>query len=199
MERAVADAADQGWLDALAGRPAGTEGALASVKEGAVVREAMLAHRRTPPRFDADAGLRRLWKRLHAEKLLERPRFASGWRIPAIAAVAALAIVFVLALREQPRRGPRAPPAPEVPVLSGDPNAAQTIETADAREIADELQTMMTQAGLTPKVTQVGALTRLEADWPRRPSEAQIQFLRDYGFARPNGPALKVEVRLPQE
>ena len=195
----MADADDQGWLDALAGRPPDADAALAAVKEGAVVREAMLAGRRTPPRLDADAGLRRLLRRLRAEKLLERPGLPFGWKVPAVAAVAALAVVLVLALREPPRRGPQLPPAPEVPVLTGDPSVAQAIVTPDARDIADEIRTMMTQAGLTPTVTHAGALTRLEADWPRRPSKAQIEFLRAYGFARPNGPQLKVEIRPPQE
>ena len=193
----MADADDRGWLDALAGRSPDTDAALTAVKEGAVVREAMLASRRAPPRLDADAGLRRLLKRLRTEKLLEGPGLPFGWKVPAAAAVAALVIVFVLALREPPRRGPQLPSTPEVPVLSGDPNVAQAIVTPDARDIADEVQTMMTQAGLNPTVTHAGTLTRLEADWPRRPSAAQLQFLRDYGFARPNGAQLKVEIRPP--
>lgn len=191
---------DRHWLDALAGRAPGPDAQLATLKDGAVVRQAMLASQRTPPRFDADSGVRRLLTRLREEKLFEASGMGHfGWKIPAAAAVIALVIAFAIASRHspQPREAPVA--KSEIPVMTGDPDAAQEMVTFDAREIADELRVMMTQAGLTPTVTQIGGLTRLEADWPRRPSEDQLEFLRNYAFSRPAGPRLKIEVRRPPQ
>ena len=190
---------ERDWLDALAGRPCGPDAQLATVKEGAVVRQAMLASQRSSPRFDADSGARRLLARLRDEKLFEGSIVGHfGWKVPAAAAAIALGIAFVIAIRETPPRE-GAVAKTEIPVMTGDPDAAQAVVTFDAREIADELGTMMTQAGLAPTVTQIGGLTRLEADWPRRPSKDQLEFLRNYGFARPAGQRLKIEVRRPQQ
>ena len=190
---------DRHWIDALAGRPAGPDAQLATVREGAVVRQAMLGSQRPPARFDADSGARRLLVRLRDEKLFEGSGVGHlGWKIPAAAAGAALVIALVIALREGPTGEPDVPKS-EIPVWTGDPDTAQSIVTFDAREIADELRTMMTKAGLSPDVTQIGGLTRLEADWPRRPSDEQLEFLRTYALARPAGQRLKIEVRLPQQ
>lgn len=163
-----------------------------------MVRQAMLTSQRRAPRFDADAGVRRLLDRLREEKLLGGAVGARlGWKGPALAGVAALVIAFAFALREDPR-GAR-PDAPPVPVMKGSADTPQAIVTPDAREIAGEIRTMMTKAGLNPDVTDAGSITRLEADWPRRPSPRHFEFLRLYGLAQPSGPRLKIEVRVPQE
>ena len=193
----MTDDDDRHWMDALAGRPASADAQVTTLKEGAVVRQAMLASQRPAPRFDADTGARRLLTRLREEKLLEGPpggRF--GWKLPALGVVVAVAVALGLAIRERP---PVPPAAPDVQVMTGDPEAAQSIVTPDAREIADEVRGMMAKAGLSPVVTEIGSLTRLEVDWPRSPSEEQLDFLRLYGLGRPAGARLKVEIRLPKQ
>jgi hypothetical protein len=190
---------ERDWIDALAGRPCEPNAQLATVKEGAVVRQAILASQRPLPRFDAESGVRRLLARLRDEKLFDGSVVGHfGWKMPAAAAAVALAIAFIIAIRETPPRDPRLAKT-EIPAMTGDPDAAQEMVTVDAREIADELRTMMAQAQLNPTVTEIGGLTRLEADWPRRPSEEQLEFLRNYGLARPAGQRLKIEVRRPQQ
>jgi hypothetical protein len=194
----MADRADHDWLEALAGRPPADDAQLAAVKEGAIVRQTMLSSQRRAPRFDADSGVRRLLDRLREEKLLTRPgggRF--GWKVPALAGLVALVIAFAVAFREDPRDAP--PAAPPVPVMKGSPDTPQAIVTPDAREIADEIRTMMMGAGLPPDVAAAGPITRLEADWPRRPSQQQLEFLRLYDLAQPSGPRLKIEIRVPQD
>ena len=194
---AMADRGDQDWLEALAGKLPADDAQLAAVKEGAMVRQAMLTSQRRAPRFDADSGVRRLLDRLREEKLLSAAagvRF--GWKVPAVAGVVALIIVFILAFREERRDARRA--APPVPVMKGNADTPQALVTPDVREIADEIRTMMMEAGLNPDVTEAGSITRLEADWPRRPSEQQLEFLRLYGFAQPSGVRLKIEIRAPQ-
>lgn len=181
---------DGHWLDALAGRPAAAEADLATVKEGAVARAALLASQRTQPRLDLDAGVQRLVQRLRDEKLFEKSRF--GWKVPAAAAVVAVLISLHLALRERP---PSAPKAPPVPVMAGDPEAAQVLVAQDAQGVADEIRDVMTEAGMSPEVTAAGSATRFEAPWPRSPSQAQLEFLRSYGLSQPAGPRLKIEVR----
>lgn len=194
----MADRADHDWLEALAGRPSADDAQLAAVKEGAIVRQAMLTSQRRAPRFDAGSGVRRLLERLREEKLLTQPgggRF--GWKVPALAGLVALVIAFAFAFREDPRDAP--PAAPPVPVMKGSPDTPQAIVTPDAREIADEIRTMMMEAGLNPDVAAAGSITRLEAAWPRRPSPQQLEFLRLYGLAQPSGPRLKIEIRVPQD
>ena len=194
----MADRADHDWLEALAGRPPADNAQLAAVKEGAIVRQAMLTSQRRAPRFDADSGVRRLLERLREEKLLTRTgggRF--GWKVPALAGLVALVIAFAFAFREDPRGA--SPSAPPVPVMKGSPDTPPAIVTPDAREIADEIRTMMMEAGLNPDVAAAGSITRLEADWPRRPSPQQLEFLRLYGLAQPSGPRLKIEIRVPQD
>lgn len=194
----MADRADHDWLEALAGKPPADDAQLAAAKEGAMVRQAMLTSQRRAPRFDADSGVRRLLDRLREEKLLGGAGGARfGWKVPALAGVAALVIAFAFAFREDPRgAGPAAPP---VPVMKGSADTPQAIVTPDAREIADEIRTMMMEAGLNPDVTDAGSITGLEADWPRRPSQQQLEFLRLYGLAQPGGPRLKIEIRVPQD
>lgn len=190
---------EQDWLDALVGKQPVAGAQLSAVKEGAVVRHAMMAsHQKQPAfRFDVDGGLRRLLARLREEKLLEAPGGRRiGWRFAALAAAVALVLTFAIALQ---KRQSALPPAPDVPVLRGGPGASQIVITPDARVIATELAAALAQAGLPPTVTEAGSITKLEADWPSRPSEKQLEFLRSYGFERPAGPPLRIEVQLPQQ
>lgn len=196
----MSESQDQDWLDALMGKEPVAGAQLSAVKEGAVVRHAMIAsHQKQPAfRFDADGGLRRLLARLRQEKLLGEPRGRGiGWRFPALAGAAALVIALIIAL-QQPQRT-AAPGVADIPVLPGGPQAAQIVVTPDAREIAAELAVTLAQAGFTPTVTEIGSITRLEADWPQRPSEKQLEFLRTYKFSRPDGPRLRIEVHVPQQ
>lgn len=180
---------DQTWLDALAGKPV-TGGDPATVQEAIAVRQALLA--RAAQEFDAESGQQRLLFRLRQEKLIGEGQARRSWRLYAGVAVAAsLALVIGIMTLQEPPTSTQT----DGFVTRGGPGAPQVLTSADPAKLASELSADLDNIGLKPSITEFGASTTIEADWPQTPDAKHREFLQRYRLAPPDGARLRIEVR----
>jgi hypothetical protein len=205
---------DEGWFEALAGRPA-PDARAATLREAAWLRAALLSYRQTPPAGlmpNASGRIDRLLAKAIAAGLITAvapppstpaaspllrswaslKRLLSAWPAPALA----LATVGALAVLVWPRLIAMDPtdtsPMAEV---SRSSDTHQVVQAAQPQATRDQLMREFSSVGLAPRAFSRLGRWGLSIEWPSQATREQLEVLQRHGLRAPNGPLLVVEVQ----